>query len=78
MDFFPPHGAIKFIGSIFVSHATLIYDHPKLFCGLFIMFSGTTADFERLERSALSVFVGPRLNLAYLSMIVNFPGAEFP
>ena len=43
----------------------------------FVMFSGTTADFGWLERSASSAFVPLRLNSTYQSMIVDFPGAEF-
>ena len=42
------------------------------------MFSGTTADFGRPERSMLLVFVRPHLNSACQSMIVDFPGAESP
>ena len=51
---------------------------PKTILWIFVMFSGTTADFRRPERSASSVFVRPRSNSAYQSMIVYFPGAEFP
>ena len=40
------------------------------------MFFGTTADFGRPERSASLVFVRPRLNSTYKSIIVDFPGAE--
>ena len=42
------------------------------------MFSGTSADFGRTERSASTVFVRTRLNSVYQSIIVNFPGAESP
>ena len=42
------------------------------------MFSGTTVDVGRPERSASSVFVRPRLNSAYQSMIVDFRGAQSP
>ena len=49
---------------------------PKTILWTFVMFSGTTADFERPERSASSVFVQPRLNSAYQSMIVDFSGEE--
>ena len=44
----------------------------------FVMFSGTTAHFWRPERSASSVFVRPRLNSTYQSIIVDFPRAESP
>ena len=44
----------------------------------FVMFSGITADFGRPERLASSVFVRPRLNSAYQSMIIDFPGAKPP
>ena len=42
---------------------------PKTILWTFVMFRGTTADFGRPERSASSVFVRPRLNSAYQSMI---------
>ena len=45
---------------------------PKTILWTFVMFSGTTADFWRPERSASSVFVRPRLNSAYQSMIAIY------
>ena len=51
---------------------------PKTILWAFVMFFGTIADFGRPERSAPSAFVRPRLNSAYQSMIVDFPGAESP
>ena len=51
---------------------------PKTILWSFVMYSGTTADFGRPERSASSVFVRLRLNSSYQSIIVNFPGAESP
>ena len=51
---------------------------PKTILWTFVMFSGTTVDVGRPERSASSVFVRPRLNSAYQSMIVDFRGAQSP
>ena len=51
---------------------------PKIILWTFVIFSGTTADFGRLERSVSSVFERPRLNSACQSLIVDFPSAESP
>ena len=51
---------------------------PKTILWSFVMFSGTTADFGRRERPVSLMFVRRRLNSAYQSMIVDFPGAETP
>ena len=40
---------------------------PKTILWTFVIFSGTTADFGRPERSTSSVFVQPRLNSVYQS-----------
>ena len=42
----------------------------------FVTFSGIIADLGRPERSTSSVFVRPRLNSAYQSMIVDLPCVE--
>ena len=48
-----------------LSHATSIYDRPKRVWGVFLVFSRTTAEFGRPERSASFVFVRSRRKLAY-------------
>ena len=50
---------------------------PKTIFWTFVMISKKTVDFRRQEHSASLVFVRPRLNSVYQSMIVDFPGAKF-
>ena len=59
-----------------LSHATSIHNRLKRVCRVFLVFSGTTAEFGWSEHSASFVLVWAHLKPAYNFLAVIFNGAE--
>ena len=63
------------ISSPLLSHATSIYERAKQVCGVFLVFSKTTAKFGQPEHSALFVSIRLHLKSAYHLLTVVSDGA---